>query len=133
MPALNHGSLEVNRTPIIRLTAESFAFKLPENKTLWCFDFLRWLNNTKSLGKSSTIGQGPKYIVCRTRTSPLTSVSVTITQQYIVFSRASLAELRDVRIRCPISSTKKIFFLLMDFTSKPRMHFYILAIHTSQC
>lgn len=121
MPALNHGSLEVNRTPIIRLTAESFAFKLPENETLWCFDLLCWLNNTKSLGKSSTVGQGLKYIVCRTRTSPLTSVSVTITQQYIVFSRASLAELRDVRIRCPISSTKKIFFLLMELYLNRRM------------
>ena len=91
------------------------------NKTLWCFDFLRWLNNTKSLGKSSTISQDLKYIVCRTRTSPLTSVSVTITQQYIVFSRASLAELRDVRIRCPISSTKKIFFLLMELYLNRRM------------
>lgn len=94
---------------------------LHDNKTLWCFDFLRWLNNTKSLGKSSTIGQGPKYIVCRTRTSPLTSVSVTITQQYIILSRASLAELRDVRIRCPISSTKKIFFLLMELYLNRRM------------
>ena len=69
--------------PLSRLTADGFAFKLLANKTLWCFDFLQWLNNTKSLGKSSTISQGLKYIVCRTRTSPLTSVSVTITQQYI--------------------------------------------------
>lgn len=83
--------------------------------------YIRWLNNTKSLSKSSTIGQGLKYIVCRTRTSPLTSVSVTITQQYIMFSRASLAELRDVRMRCPISSTKEIFFLLMEFCLERRM------------
>ena len=67
-----------------RLTADSSAIELLANKTLWCFDFLRWLNNTKSLGKSSTIGQGLKYIVCRTQTSPLTLVSVTITQQYII-------------------------------------------------